>query len=160
MRPCWRRCNRLRARRRESRPNALHPVALDETRSRPSPASSNRGRSAMAARMDRPSLRCRLGAPGWQGNREGGALTERALDVDAAPVTDEDLLANPKAQPEAAVVRGGNGALETPENAYLVRGCDADATILHGQTSLVGRLGDPHIDRLSCTVLGRVHHQV
>src|SRR5258706_6474020 len=95
-----------------------------------------------------------------EGNREGRAVAERALYYDVASVGEQNLVAYPKPQPKAAVVGGGDSALETLEDARLILGGNADAEVLHREASMIGRPHHPHVDGLSGAVLGRVHHEV
>src|SRR5690606_1618807 len=91
---------------------------------------------------------------------EGGALAQRALHANGAAVGLDDLPRDPQAQAEAAVVAGGDGALETAEDAFLVRGGDADAVVLDDDVGGFAILEDLDDDRLALAVLDGVGEEV
>src|SRR5690606_9907662 len=91
---------------------------------------------------------------------EGGSLPEFALDVDRAAVRLHHLARDPEAEAEAAVVAGGDGALEAPEDSTLILGGDPDAVVANDDARVVVVAGDLHVDRPALPVLDRVGEEV
>src|SRR5581483_9518476 len=69
----------------------------------------------------------------WKLERESGALPLRALDGHAPAHRVGQLLDDPQAEPEPAVVLRRHRAPEPLEDALLVLRRDADAVIAHGE---------------------------
>src|SRR5690606_18894946 len=79
----------------------------------------------------------RLRRPEGEHDLEGGSLPEFALDVDRAAVRLHHLARDPEAEAEAAVVAGGDGALEAPEDSSLILGGDPDAVVANDDARVV-----------------------
>src|SRR5262245_43718945 len=70
----------------------------------------------------------------WKHDLKRRTATRRALDLELPAVGVDDLLHDPEAHAEPAVVRLGDGALEAPEDPLLVGEGDADPPIRDGES--------------------------
>jgi len=95
-----------------------------------------------------------------KGHGEGGTLSGLTFDADVAAERLDDLLDDPQAETEAAVVALGDGALEALEDTGLVLGGDADAVISHGEEGDLSVLDDGHLDGVVGAVLDGIGEQV
>jgi hypothetical protein len=91
---------------------------------------------------------------------ECGSIARRALDRDRSPERVDDLLDDPQAQANAAVVTAGRGPLEAAEDALVIVLRDAQPAISDRDDRPIVFAFDADIDGFAVPVLDRVGHQV
>src|SRR5699024_636947 len=83
-----------------------------------------------------------------QRDREGGALSYPAVDIDVAAVLFGDLFGNGEAEPAATGGAGGNGAVKALEEVRQILRGNTDAVVGDADQRVVGFRGEDNLDRL------------
>ena len=83
-----------------------------------------------------------------------------AFDSDRSAERLDDLLDDPETETDAAIVAAGRGALEAPEDAFVVVGGDAQAPIADRDDRAVVLARDADVDRLAVAVLDGIRQEV
>src|SRR5688572_17297866 len=94
-----------------------------------------------------------------EGDGERGAVAGLARHVDGAAVCDHDRPRDVQAEPEPAVARRRDRALEPIEDVRPARGIDADAVIGDGEDRAATVAAEADLDRLAARELERVSEQ-